>query len=74
MLEKHEKDYKTEAWKHYTINELGLWVHLLSKRAVHRESLEKATKDLYDAKNYHFMIGENLKKICKDLGIDYDKL
>jgi len=51
-LNKHQKDYKPEAWKEYTFSELGNFVHLLAKRAGHRANPVKEAKDLYDAGNY----------------------
>lgn len=61
-IEKHKEDYKEDAWKNYTITELGNWVHLLCKRAEHRDNNEKAKKDLYDANNYLWMIEQKLKE------------
>ena len=55
-LAKHQKDYKPEAWKQYTIEELQWWVQLLIKRASHRTNEEKRQKDLYDAGNYMEML------------------
>ena len=60
-IEKHQKDYKTEAWKNYTIAELGWWVHLLTKRSEHRSNQEKREKDLYDASNYLWMLQQKLE-------------
>jgi hypothetical protein len=54
--EKHQPDYKANIWKQYSIDELGMWVHLFVKRAFHRDNKEKAKKDLYDAQNYLNMI------------------
>jgi hypothetical protein len=59
-LEKHEKDYKKNAWNEYSIMELGNWVHNFTKRSEHRSDKIKASKDLHDAKNY--------------LGIDWDNI
>lgn len=61
-IEKHEKDYKPEAWKQYTLGELGMWVHLLNKRAEMRSNQEKEEKDLYDASNYLWMLEQKLKE------------
>jgi len=55
-LGKHQKDYKREAWKQYTAEELQWWVHLLTKRASHRTNEDKKKKDLYDASNYEGML------------------
>ena len=73
-LEGHQKDYKPKAWEVYSINELGMWVHLFSERAGHRDNNEKLRKDLYDAKNYLWMIEQNLKNRCQELGVDFDEL
>lgn len=59
-IEPHQKDYQPDAWMMYSIDELGEWVHLLTKRASHRTNLEKAQKDLYDAQNYLNMMQEHL--------------
>lgn len=56
----HQADYKANAWDQYTLAELGQWVHLLATRATHRDNPEKKAKDLYDAKNYHAMMGAKL--------------
>lgn len=73
-LEKHQKDYKEEIWKQYSLQELGNWVHLFHKRSGHRESKEKAKKDLYDAKNYLWMMEQNLREKCKELKLDFSDL
>ena len=44
----HAADYTNDAWKQYTIQELGQWVHLLAKRAGHRTNAEKKAKDTAD--------------------------
>lgn len=62
-ISEHQKDYKPEAWEAYSFAELGEWVHLLSKRAEHRENPEKRKKDLYDARNYLAMMDAKLKKL-----------
>lgn len=51
-IEHHQVDYKSDAWKQYTLQELGYWVHLFVKRAEHRDNAEKKVKDLHDAQNY----------------------
>ena len=53
----HAHDYKKDAWKAYTLEELGNWVHLLAKRSTHRADPEKRRKDLDDAKTYWDMMG-----------------
>jgi hypothetical protein len=62
-LKKHEKDYKKEAWKQYSIKELGMWVHLFAKRSTHRSDEAKRLKDLYDAQMYLGMIQEKLNEL-----------
>jgi hypothetical protein len=62
MLEAHAIDYKDQAWKQYSIEELGQWVHLFVKRASHRTNGEKRDKDLYDAQNYLLMIQEHINQ------------
>jgi hypothetical protein len=61
-IKDHEKDYKPEAWKNYTIAELGWWIHLLAKRSKHRNNQEKRKKDLYDASNYFWMLQQKLEE------------
>ena len=56
----HQADYKTKAWEMYSLAELGWWVHLLTKRAEHRQNAEKRAKDLYDAQNYLTMMQAKL--------------
>jgi len=73
-IDEHQKDYKTEAWKQYSIYELGQWIHLFHKRSSHRNNLEKASKDLHDAKNYLWMIKQQLIKKSEELDIDYSSL
>lgn len=73
-IEKHKEDYKEEIWKNYSLQELGMWVHLFHKRSLHRDNEEKARKDLYDAKNYLWMIEQNLKSRAEELNIDYSSL
>ena len=73
-IEEHQPDYKKDVWKKYSIQELGMWVHLFHKRAPHRTVLEKQQKDFYDAKNYLWMIEQKLKSRAEELGIDYSSL
>jgi hypothetical protein len=56
----HANKYIPDAWRDYTVQELGQWVHLLHKRASHRADAEKKAKDIDDAKNYWRMIGKHL--------------
>lgn len=62
-IEKHQEDYKPNAWQNYTLGELAMWVHLLRKRAEHRTNEEKKAKDLYDADNYLWMLKEKMKEL-----------
>lgn len=62
-IEQHQADYKAQAWEQYTMEELGGFVHLLSKRATHRDNSEKRKKDLYDARNYLSMMDAKLKAL-----------
>lgn len=62
-LEEHKQDYRVDAWKHYSMAELGQWVHLLCKRAGHRDNAEKRKKDLYDAENYLSMMQSKLDEL-----------
>jgi len=62
-LDKHEVDYKENAWEQYTMQELGEWVHLLAKRAEHRGNPDKKDKDLYDAQNYLDMMQLKLNSL-----------
>lgn len=52
--------YIRGSWDDYTMAELGQFVHLLSRRATHRENPEKRAKDLTDARNYWRMMGAKL--------------
>jgi len=73
-IEKHQEDYKKKAWEDYSIFELGMWVHLFHERSLHRNNGEKAHKDIYDAKNYLWMIEQKLKARAEELKIDYSSL
>lgn len=70
----HQSDYKPQAWEAYSLLELGAWVHLLAKRAQHRQSEPKRLKDLHDAQNYLSMMQAKLDAIKagepQELGID----
>lgn len=61
QIKPHAGDYKDQAWKQYTIEELEWWVKLLTKRASHRTDETKRNKDLYDADNYQAMLNEARK-------------
>lgn len=62
-IKSHERDYKPDAWKSYSIEELGCFVHLLAKRSEHRSDFTKKAKDLEDARNYWRMIGSHLDEL-----------
>ncbi len=51
---------QNDAWRDFTIEELGQLVHLLVKRAHHRSSQAECLKDLEDARNYWRMIGSRI--------------
>jgi hypothetical protein len=55
-LDEHMKDYRKDIWKEYTVEELMWWVLNLTRRSTHRKNIAKAKKDLYDAKNYLWML------------------
>lgn len=55
-ITQHEPKYKANVWQDYTLQELGNWVHLFTKRAGHRSDPEKKAKDLADARDYHAMM------------------
>jgi len=59
-IEEHQPKYKSSAWKEYTLQELGMWVHLFVKRAKHRKDTQKRAKDLTDAQNYLNMMQAHL--------------
>lgn len=55
QISPHASDYRPDAWREYTLEELQWWERLLTKRAGMRTDLEKRDKDLYDAANYRAM-------------------
>ena len=59
-IKSHSGDYHYKSWTNYELSELGMWVHLLVKRAMHRSTKEKALKDLQDAQNYLNMMQEHI--------------
>jgi len=61
-IEKHKDKYFEDSWRDYNIDEYVEWVSLLTKRATHRSVLDKALKDLDDAKNYLWMLEQALKE------------
>lgn len=54
----HRDDYKKDAWKNYSKEELEWWVKLLTKRATHRDDDAKREKDAFDASVYQKMLDE----------------
>jgi len=66
-IKSHEDKYVAGAWTQYTLEELGQWVSLFSKRAGHRSVKEKAEKDLADAQNYLNMAQEQLNAIRTEI-------
>ncbi len=59
----HAPKYNNNSWQDYTLQELGNWVHLFSKRATHRADPEKRQKDLVDARNYWLMMGSHIDQL-----------
>lgn len=55
-IKPYADQYHEGAWRSYTVYELGMWIHLLLKRAAHRTDRAKANKDVRDAQNYLDMI------------------
>ncbi len=55
-IKKHSSKFIYGSWRNYTFQELGNFVHLLTKRAHHRTERDKAEKDLDDARNYLVMM------------------
>lgn len=65
QIDQHASKYNNNAWQDYSVQELGQWVHLLTKRASMRADNEKKKKDLVDARNYWLMIGSHLESLEK---------
>lgn len=61
-LDKYMKEYKTDMWKEYTIEELMWWVLNLTRRCTHRKNFEKAKKDILDATNYLWMLEKAIEE------------
>lgn len=51
-LEEHQPKYLADAWRLYSLAELGNTVAFFIKRATHRLKPEQAAKDVQDAQNY----------------------
>ena len=63
----HKDKFKDGIWTTYTVNELGMWVHLFLKRAMHRSDKAKARKDVMDAQNYLNMMQSKIDAVRKDV-------
>lgn len=59
-LKEHQPKYNEGAWAEYTLQELGNWVHLFTKRSYHRKDYDKRVKDLNDAQSYLDMMQAQL--------------
>lgn len=70
----HQPDYKPQSWEEYSFQELGNIIGFFSKRATHRAKGQKLRKDLYDAKNYLWMMEQKLRKETEKLEINFDEL
>jgi hypothetical protein len=55
-----KEGYYPNTWENYTLEELGMWVHLLVKRSEHRTDKTKAEKDAYDASRYLEMMQQHV--------------
>jgi len=55
-IKEHSDKFVNGSWRNYSFEELGNFVHLLTKRANHRTDELKASKDLHDASNYLVMM------------------
>lgn len=73
-LKIHQPDYHPNSWEEYSFQELGDIIGFFAKRATHRANKEKLRKDLYDAKNYLYMMREKLKAVSEGLGITFENL
>lgn len=66
-IKEHQPKFKEGIWQTYSINELGMWVHLFMKRALHRKDKLKARKDITDAQNYLNMMQAKLDEVRKQV-------
>lgn len=55
-IDEHQHKFVSEAWRDYTIAELGNIVEFYIKRAGHRRYPEDVKNDLRDARNYLYFI------------------
>ena len=72
--ETHSLDYKPGSWTDYTIEELGQFVHLLTKRAKHHTNSDEIAKDLYAAYSYLDMMRAKVQAVQSLLGISIRNL
>lgn len=70
-IKDHASQYQANAWEQYTMQELGNWVHLFTKRAEHRDpsQVAKIEKDLTDAQAYLDMMQAKLNEAKEKLVI-----
>lgn len=66
-IKEHQKKYKEGIWRTYTLHELGMWVHLFVRRALHRADKIKARKDITDAQNYLNMMQSYIDTVRKQV-------
>lgn len=66
-IKEHQPKYKEGIWRTYSLHELGMWVHLFVKRALHRKDKMKARKDIMDAQNYLNMMQSNIDAVRKEI-------
>lgn len=72
QIKGHQAKYWADAWKQYTPQELGDWIHLLLKRSAHRTEREKAMKDIADAQNYLHMLQAHVDAAKEDQYKQFD--
>lgn len=59
-VQAHSDGFFPDAWKDYTLSELGGFINLLVKRSLHRGNPERRAKDLYHARLFWRMLGAHL--------------
>lgn len=64
---KEPDSIKGHQWRTYTLHELGMWVHLFVKRALHRADKIKARKDITNAQNYLNMMQSHIDTVRKQI-------
>ncbi len=67
-VQAHSDGFFPDAWKEYTITELGNFIHLMVTRSLHRGSPERRAKDLYHARLFWQMMGAHLRAHELDAG------